>query len=370
MSWWLLIAAALLIGFANGANDNLKGVATLLGSRTVNYRGAVIWATATTALGSVAATLLAGHLISSFGGKGLVDDTVAAHASFAAAVALGAGATVMLATRVGMPVSTTHGLIGALIGAGSVSGSTLNLETLTGRFLVPLVASPLVAIAITSVVYPLLRRGRQWLGITRDLCLCVGSEPIETVPLGDHVVALRRADALSASLGSNVTCEYRYGGRLLGMSAGRLLDGMHFLSSGIVCFARGLNDTPKIAALLLLVPGSLAGPSLVVIGAAMALGGVLAARRVTETMSCRITTMNHGQGFTANVATGAVVLSASYLGLPVSTTHVSCGALFGIAPWTGRAQPKTILMIVLAWVVTLPLAATFAATASMLLAKF
>jgi PiT family inorganic phosphate transporter len=95
---------------------------------------------------------------------------------------------------------------------------------------------------------------------------------------------------------------------------------------------------------------------------AIALGGILNARRVADTMSHRITAMNHGQGFTANLVTSVIVIGASRLGMPVSTTHVSCGALFGIGTITGQAGWRTIGRILMAWVTTLPLGAALGAT--------
>jgi PiT family inorganic phosphate transporter len=80
-------------------------------------------------------------------------------------------------------------------------------------------------------------------------------------------------------------------------------------------------------------------------------------------MSTRITTMNAGQGFTANFVTALLVLGASRLGLPVSTTHVSCGALFGLGAATGQARWDVIAQISLAWVTTLPVAVLCAAGA-------
>jgi PiT family inorganic phosphate transporter len=74
-------------------------------------------------------------------------------------------------------------------------------------------------------------------------------------------------------------------------------------------------------------------------------------------MSHRITAMNHGQGFTANLVTSVIVIGASRFGMPVSTTHVSCGALFGIGTITGQARWSAIGKILTAWVTTLPLAA-------------
>jgi len=93
----------------------------------------------------------------------------------------------------------------------------------------------------------------------------------------------------------------------------------------------------------------------------MAIGGLLNARRVAMTMSERITTMNHGQGFTANLITAVLVTLASQWGLPVSTTHVSCGSLFGLGTVNRSAHWGVIRNIVLSWLVTLPLAALCAA---------
>ncbi len=365
----VIVAAALCVAYANGANDNFKGVATLFGSGTTDYRKALVWATITTMLGSVAALILAGDLIRSFGGKGLVDDAVTGQSAFAAAVALGAGLTVLLATRLGMPISTTHGLIGALIGTGWIAGSSLNFSVLGTKFVLPLLVSPVLALAATGMICPLFHFARKRLGITRDICICVGKQTVDRVPADCHAIALERAEQLTATLGQAATCQSRYEGRVLGVSAGETLDKFHFLSSGMVSFARGLNDTPKIAAMLLFAPVFGVTASLITVGIVIAIGGLCSARRVAETMSKKITPMNHGQGFTANLVTGIIVIGASRIGLPVSTTHVSCGALFGIGAVTGGAQPKTIVTILLSWLVTLPMAATFAGLAYTVLSR-
>ena len=89
----------------------------------------------------------------------------------------------------------------------------------------------------------------------------------------------------------------------------------------------------------------------------MAAGGLLNARKVAETISKKITPLNHGQGFTANLVTGLLVVYASRLGMPVSTTHVSVGSLFGIGFITKKANPRVVREILLSWVLTLPIAA-------------
>jgi PiT family inorganic phosphate transporter len=134
----------------------------------------------------------------------------------------------------------------------------------------------------------------------------------------------------------------------------------HFLSAGAVSFARGLNDTPKIVALGLVVGALDLTGSIILVAAGMALGGLIHARRVAETVSKRITRMDPDQGFLANLVTSFLVIFASKWGLPVSTTHVSCGALFGIGVANGQARWQVIRTILLAWLLTLPTAALMA----------
>lgn len=172
------------------------------------------------------------------------------------------------------------------------------------------------------------------------------------------------------AVGTTVSCENRYQGNVVGLEAKTVLDSIHFLSAGAVSFARGLNDTPKIAALLMLISATTPTLNIFGIAIAIALGGLIFTRRIAETMAYQITEMNEGQGLTANLITSAVVLGASNFGIPVSTTHVSCGALFGIGAVSHKAHWKTVLKIVTAWLTTLPLAAALGALLFLLGSKF
>ena len=147
----------------------------------------------------------------------------------------------------------------------------------------------------------------------------------------------------------------------MGIDAQQILDTLHFISAGAVSFARGLNDTPKIVALAVTTGALGLKLNIGLVAIVMALGGILSAKKVAETMSHRITAMNHGQGFTANLITAILVIFASKMGVPVSTTHVSCGSLFGIGLVNGKANWKIIGGIVSAWVLTLPIAALLSA---------
>lgn len=304
---FLITIAVVVVAYANGANANFKGVASLFGSGTTSYRTAVNWAALTTAAGCVLAMFLSAGMLKTFSGKGLVPDALIAQPLFLFSVAAAAGATGLLATRCGFPVSTTHILTGALLGAGWIAGD-MNVDRLWESFIRPLLLSPVLAVVAGAVIYLVLKM-------------------LRLAP--DHRT--------------------------------RTLDALHFLSAGAVCFARGMNDTPKMAALLLGVGWLHGSTGMIVIAVAMAAGGLISARQVAETLAHKITDMSPGQGFAANLATALLVTTANVSGLPVSTTHVSVGALLGIGITTRQAKWHTVIPVLTAWVVTLPLSALVAA---------
>ncbi len=354
----LLIAAVVLVGYANGANDNFKAVATIYGSSTLGYRAALGLATVAQLTGSVMSVFVAGALVSAFGGKGLLPEEAVAEPSFLLAVAVAAAATVLAATRLGLPVSTTHALIGGLVGAGlAIAPDRLSWASLGGHYAVPLLLSPVVATGLAACIYPVARALRRKLGIEETTCVCV-AERIEPVAVGADggLVAARTG----VELATDVAREYRpmYHGHVAGVSAQRIVDTCHLASRFALGFARGLNDTPKVLALLVAAKWSgLSVPvSLGVIAVTMALGGIIHSRRIAETLGRRITEMNRGQGFVANAVASTLVIGASLIGAPVSTTHVSTGAIFGIGLWTNRTRWTVVGQIILAWVVTLPIA--------------
>jgi len=313
----LLISAALCVAYANGANANFKGVASLFGSGTCSYRTAVRWATLTTAAGSLAALVGSSALLQAFSGKGLVPDGLIAQPAFLLAVASGAAMANLLATRLGFPVSTTHMLMGALLGAGlSAQPNEVNFSKLWEAFAKPLLLAPVIAILVGALLYLVLKACR-------------------LAP--DHRT--------------------------------RTLDALHFLSAGAVCFARGMNDTPKMAALLMGVASLSSTSSLLVVAAGIALGGMISARHVADTLAHKITGMNPGQGFAANLTTAALVLLGTLKGLPLSTTHVTVGALLGIGITTRQARWRTVIPVLLAWIITLPVAVLLAALVFHLLPK-
>jgi inorganic phosphate transporter, PiT family len=353
----LLVIAVFWLAYSNGANDNFKGVATLHGSGTT-FRRALAWATAATVLGSGVSVFAAATLLKAFSGKGLVPDTLAKSPVLFLSVGAAAAVTILLATYLGMPASTTHALTGALVGSALVAtGRIARPDVLLTGFAQPLLISPLVAVAGAALLYSLFRMCRREFGITPQTCVCIENAAPQPIRVSQDGAAAFAASGVSVYVDDAERCVERYQGGLLGIKVQPLVDLAHYASGAAVCFSRAVNDTPKIAALLFAsgVVGS--DWKLALVAVAMAAGGLLNSRKVAETMSKRITELSPGQGLSANLTTAAVVLSASHLGLPVSTTHVACGSIFGIGLVNKTCQWKTMAQILVAWITTLPLAA-------------
>lgn len=352
---YLLILAALGLAFSNGANDNFKGFATVWGSATLSYRQALILASVATVAGSLLSLYLAQGLAQQFSGKGLVPDAAVNAPQFLMSVGAGAAATVFIATRVGLPISTTHALIGGLIGAGlAQSGGEVHFAKLADSFLLPLLVSPFLAASLGWVAYRLLR-----LRSADKDCACL------TVPSNAMLSAVKgRATLMTVSAPSIVIAPAAQCDALdtpiARLSIPRFMDRVHTLSAGLICFARGVNDTPKLAALLIAAHMFDIRFSVALIAVVMMAGGLLFSRHVAETMSRRMTRMDHTQGLAANLITATLVLFASKLGLPVSTTHVSVGSIAGVGAGAGTLDWSMLRNILLSWVATLPLAACLA----------
>jgi inorganic phosphate transporter, PiT family len=358
--------AVILLAYSNGANDNFKGTATLWGSGALDYKKALTLATVATASGSLASFFFAATLVKNFSGKGLVPDAVVGSPTFILAVALGAGLTVLAATRFGFPISTTHGLVGALVGAGYMAAAgAVDFSKLGKTFFTPLVLSPVLAVALSSLAYFVFQKARKVLNINKESCVCVVEDAAITSQHNLAISTTSTPKIVAATEG----CDENYVGNIGGVNAQQAVNGLHYLSAASVCFARALNDTPKMAGLLAVATLFAPSVNILILAAAMALGGILQARKVAETMSHNITKLNHGQGFSANLTTSILVILASTQGLPVSTTHVSVGSLVGIGLVNGKADLSQIGKIVLSWLLTLPIAAGLAALAYSLVSQ-
>jgi phosphate/sulfate permease len=305
------LTAAAGLAFANGANDISKSIATLVGSGESDYKKAVVVTSLAVAAGAVLASAWAVKMTLLFT-KGMLSAQVQLNQAFALAILAGAVGWVLLSTRVGMPVSTTHAIVGStlLTGLYAFGFDQVLWGSVWKKVALPLLLSPVAAF------------GTAWLAFRFLNWLCR-----ERYCLNCHWAHWASA-----------------------------------ISSG---FARGLNDTPKIAGLgfffyALMDPSVTVAPRwfFLVLAAANAAGSLIMGLRVTETLAHKVTKMDHLEGFAANLATSVMVVATAIHGFPVSTTHVSSSAIMGMGLRKGGSglNMGMIGQIALAWLVTLPAA--------------
>lgn len=305
------LSGAALLAFANGANDISKSIATLIGSGESGYRKSVVIVSLAVACGAVMASAWAVKMTLLFT-KGMLSPQAQINQAFALAILAGSIGWVLLSTRLGMPVSTTHAIVGStvLTGVYAFGFHQVLWSSVMKKVALPLILSPIVAFGLAFLIFRLFF----WL-CRKKYCL---------------------------------DCHWAHW-----MSA---------ISSG---FARGLNDTPKIAALglvfyYLLDPTVQVAPRwfFLLLAVANALGGMVMGLRVTETLAHKVTRMDHLEGFAANLATSTMVIATAIKGFPVSTTHVSGSAIMGMGVRKGFSSLnwRVVGEICLAWLVTLPTA--------------
>jgi inorganic phosphate transporter, PiT family len=188
----LLIVLTLALGYANGANDVSKGIATLVGSGVTDYRRAVLWGSGWTIAGGVLAGLVASGMVATFSGQALLVSAPMG-GSFPVAVACGAIGWLVVATPTGLPVSTTHALLGGLCGAGIAAQGTSGVlwGAVGWKAALPLAVSPLLSLALMAALFPLIRLGYRRF---ERYCVCLERQQLSlAVPGGGAVMAASKA---------------------------------------------------------------------------------------------------------------------------------------------------------------------------------
>ena len=355
------LALVLMLAYANGANDVSKAVATLVGSGVTRYRTAIIWGSLWTMLGAVTAAFWATAMLRTFT-TGILKDQAASPVALGVAIMTAAILWVLFASWRGLPVSTTHAILGGLCGSAvaCLGFAGVDWPAVLKKAALPLALSPVIAFAATWALLPLLEAT---LGRWSGHCLCLQPRIgalIAVNPQGERRI-LYQAAGPELVAASSVDCARS---QLSGLSIG--MDSIHWLSSGAASFARGLNDAPKIVSLILILqagadrlPSQFLFMTFLLTALAMGAGGYFGGRRVTELLAERITAMDHTQGLAANLTTSALVTATAVAGLPVSTTHVSGSAIIAVGLRKGRQEVRWSIVreIVTAWLVTLPVAA-------------
>ena len=314
-----LIGVALAFDFLNGLHDAANSIATVVSTRVLKPHQAVLWA----AFFNFIAFAVFGLHVAQTVGKGIVDaEVIDAQVIFGAL--MGAISWNLITWRYGIPSSSSHALIGGLLGAG-ISKVGLSGVVWSG------VAKTVAAIFLSPTV---------GLILALMLVLAVAWTSLRLTPLG----------------------------------VDRRFRKLQLVSAALYSLGHGGNDAQKtmgVIAVLLYSQGLLGGefhvPFWVVIScqAAMALGTMSGGWKIVHTMGSKLTRLTPAQGFCAETGGAITLFGANWLGIPVSTTHTITGAIVGVGASRRLSAVRWNVAsgIVVAWVVTLPAAALIAATA-------
>jgi PiT family inorganic phosphate transporter len=314
----VVIVLAVIFDYINGFHDTANAIATSVATRALHPRHAILMATAFNFIGAFAGTAVAKTI-----GAGLVDEATSTQAVVAAAL-LGAIAWNLITWWLGLPSSSSHALIGGLLGATIIAAGVgaLKVEGVTGKVLVPMVTSPLIG--FTGAF--LLMLALYW--IFRD--------------------AKRKPMA-------------------------RIFRRLQVISAGYMAFTKPTNDAQKtmgIITLALFAGGAI--PTIdvpfwviVVSASALSLGTAVGGWRIMRTMGHRVVELEPVHGFAAETTAASVLIGTAHFGMPVSTTHVISSAIMGVGSARG---PKGVRWgvarrILVAWVITIPATGLMAASA-------
>jgi PiT family inorganic phosphate transporter len=316
-----LIGVALAFDFLNGLHDAANSIATVVATRLLSPLAAVGFA----AFFNFAAYFLALqwpelHKVADTIGKGLIDkDLVTPAVVFGALI--GAMFWNIVTWLKGIPSSSSHALVGGLIGAGVAHAGIDGIQwTGLNKTLIAIVLSPMLGLMLTMLIMML----TSWLGV--------------------------KATARGAE---------------------RTFRALHLVSAGAYSLGHGLNDAQKtmgIIAVLLYSTGHMETfhvPNWVALScyAAMGLGTLSGGWRIIETMGTRITKLSQHQGFSASAGGSVILFGASWLGIPVSTTHTITGCVIG----AGAARRASSVRwgvaqnVAVAWLITIPASAAVGA---------
>lgn len=390
---YLILTAGFIIGFYMawniGANDVANSMASAVGAKAITVRQAVMIASVLNLLGAV---FIGSHVADTLR-KGIVSNEILndPHTAFVGALAalLSAALWVSFATWKSMPISTTHAIVGAMLGFGLIAGGVdaihwIKLTSVVMSWII----SPLFSVIISYTMFTIIKR----LIISRDdsfnralklspffvglsLSIIILSFLFKT-PLGKQL-SVNAPTAILISVALAGCCGLFARSLLARVKKKSDSDGgegiFRFIQVGTACYvalAQGANDVANaiapLAVIYFFVKTGTVGDQVPVPfflllfgGVGIALGIVMAGKRVMETLGTRITHLSNTRGFCVEFAAATTVLIASKLGLPVSTTHAAVGGVVGVGISGGMEalNLRLVYEIVLYWLLTLPAAA-------------
>jgi PiT family inorganic phosphate transporter len=314
----VVLVLAVAFDYINGFHDTANAIATSVATRALTPRQAILMATAFNFIGAFAGTAVAKTI-----GSGLVDEATTTQSVVAAAL-IGAITWNLISWWLGLPSSSSHALVGGLLGATVLAAGvgTIKVDGLIGKVLVPMFTSPLIGFAaafvLMLILYWVFRNARRQ----------------------DMTLGFRRLQVLSA---------------------------------GFMAFSHGTNDAQKTMGIITL---SLFAAKLIptvdvpfwviaLSASALSLGTAVGGWRIMRTMGHKVADLEPVHGFAAQTTAATVLIATAHFGMPVSTTHVISSAIMGVGSARG---PKGVRWgvarrILGAWVITIPLSAGVAAVA-------
>jgi PiT family inorganic phosphate transporter len=320
-----VLGLALAFDYVNGFHDTANAIATSVSTRALKPQYAIALSATANFVGALFGTEVAKTV-----GSGLITHQAEGQSVVAAAL-VGAIAWNLFTWRLGIPSSSSHALIGGLLGAAAVAAGfgAWNLDGIVGKVLIPLVSSPsvgfLVALLLMVVIFQVFRRAHP--RVMND--------------------TFRRLQVLSAAF---------------------------------MAFSHGSNDAQKtmgVMTLALVTAGVIPEfkvpvPVILAAATAMSLGTAAGGWRIIRTMGTRVVKLDPVHGFAAETTAATVLLTTAHFGMPVSTTHVISGAIMGVGASDrfNAVRWAVARNIGVAWILTIPAAATVAAAAYLLLAPF
>jgi PiT family inorganic phosphate transporter len=315
-----LFALAVLFDYINGFHDTANAIATSVSTRALRPEYAIVLSAIANFLGALTGTQVAATI-----GSGIVTTPVGGHGQVVIAAALIGGiAWNLLTWRLALPSSSSHALIGGLLGAtlAAVGASAVHVDAIVTKVVAPLVGSPIIGLAGAFLVMVVLLN------------------------------VFRRADP------HRINERFRR---------------LQLISAGYMAFSHGSNDAQKTMGIMtaaLVAAGILPVFKvpiwvMVLAAGAISLGTAAGGWRIIRTMGQRVVKLDPVHGFAAETAAATVIVVASHLGMPVSTTHVVSGAIMGSGASDRFSAVRWGIAgsIVWAWVLTIPASAAVAAMA-------
>jgi PiT family inorganic phosphate transporter len=312
----VVVVLAVVFDYINGFHDTANAIATSVATRALHPRHAILMAASFNFIGAFAGTAVAKTI-----GAGLVDEATTTQTVIVAAL-IGAIAWNLFTWYLGLPSSSSHALIGGLLGSTIIASGlgALKWDGVLGKVLIPMISSPLIGFTVAFVLmltlYWVFRNSKR--------------KPLARV--------FRRLQVVSA---------------------------------GFMAFSHGSNDAQKtmgIITLALFTAGVI--PTIdvpvwviVIAATALSLGTAVGGWRIMRTMGHRVVELEPVHGFAAETTAATILIGTAHFGMPVSTTHVISSAIMGVGSSRG---PKGVRWgvarrILLAWIITIPASGTVAA---------